>query len=122
MRFSVLIPTLVERQAVFERLVQKLTQQAKDDGLQNEIEILDFPDNRENTLGFKRHELIAQACGEFIAFVDDDDDISDRYVQLIYSALREHPTVDCVGITGTVFFRGTHPHRFVYSLRLFLSD
>ena len=117
MRLSILISTLGERQELFTRLVQKLTRQVKDDALEDQVEVLDFLDNREHTLGFKRNELIARARGEFVAFVDDDDDLSDDYIRSICNALREHPTVDCLGITGTVFFRGTHPHRFVYSLQ-----
>jgi hypothetical protein len=49
--------------------------------------------------------------------VDDDDDVSDTYVEAICDALRLHPEVDCLGITGLVYFRGVHPHRFVYSAR-----
>ncbi len=117
MRFSILIPTLIERRAAFERLVEKLARQIDDDGLQGEVEILDYPDNGEHTLGSKRNELVRRARGEFVAFVDDDDDVSDNYVVSICRALRDDPTVDCLGITGIVYFRGAHPHRFVYSLR-----
>jgi glycosyltransferase involved in cell wall biosynthesis len=115
MRFSILIPTLIDRRVGFLRLVEKLARQVKDNELQGEVEILDFPDDYEHTLGFKRNELVRRARGEFVAFADDDDDVSNEYVRSIYHTLRDHPTVDCLGITGMVYFRGTHPHRFVYS-------
>lgn len=83
--------------------------------MQAEVEILEACDARQKALDAKRNELIAQAQGEFIAFVDDDDRVADDYVALICNALRANPTVDCLGITGLVYFRGTRPHRFVYS-------
>lgn len=117
MRLSILIPTLIERRAVFERLVEKLTRQVNDNSLHGEVEILDEPDDGARALGSKRNELVRRARGDFVAFVDDDDDVSDDYVASICRALRDDPSVDCLGITGTVYFRGAHPHRFVYSLR-----
>lgn len=115
MLFSILIPTLDERRAVFTRLDQALHSQIDAAHLQNEVEILELCDAREQALGVKRNRLIQAARGEFIAFVDDDDAVAENYVTLICNALVAHPGVDCLGITGQVYFRGKHPHRFVYS-------
>jgi hypothetical protein len=49
--------------------------------------------------------------------VDDDDDVSARYVDLIYQALIDHPAIDCVGIKGIVYFNGAHPRVFIHSLQ-----
>ncbi len=116
MKFSILIPTLVERRAQFGELYAKLQGQIEAAGLGGEVEILELCDNREQSIGAKRNALIARAQGDYIAFVDDDDDVSPDYVPLIYNTLIEHPEADCLGITGIVSFQGTHPHRFVYSL------
>jgi glycosyltransferase involved in cell wall biosynthesis len=115
--FSILIPTLVERRSQFTQLEAGLRAQISADHLAGEVEICASCDNREFALGVKRNRLIEQARGEYIAFVDDDDEISTEYVKLIHTALSSHPDVDCLGITGWVFFRQTHPHRFVYSSR-----
>ena len=114
---SILIPTLVERQAQLARLESKLRAQIVRANLHGQVDLEILCDNREQTLGEKRNRLIAQARGEFIAFVDDDDDVCENYVTLVYRALQEHPNVDCLGITGLVYFRGIHPHRFIYSLQ-----
>jgi glycosyltransferase involved in cell wall biosynthesis len=116
MLFSILVPTLYERRARFAELRDKLQGQIDRAGLSEQVEILDLCDNREQSIGAKRNELIARAQGKYIAFVDDDDDVSAEYVPLIYNTLREHPQADCVGITGMVMFRGVHPRRFVYSI------
>jgi hypothetical protein len=116
MLFSILIPTLVERRAQFEKLRAKLQGQIDTSGLSADVELLELCDNRELRLGTKRNALIARAQGEFIAFVDDDDDVSDDYVRLIHHTLQAHPETDCLGLTGTVLFRGTHPHQFIHSL------
>lgn len=115
MLFSVLIPTLQERRAQFARLRETLRAQIANAQLQNAVEILELCDNREQALGAKRNELIQRARGEFVAFVDDDDAVAENYVTLVCEALTRHPDVDCLGITGRVYFRGAHPHRFVYS-------
>src|SRR5689334_2902632 len=117
MLFSILIPTLEERRELFARLHKILTAQIQAAHLESQVEILDLCDRRELSLGTKRNRLIAAAQGEFIAFIDDDDAVADNYVSLICQALQAHPDIDCLGITGQVYFRGRHPHRFVYSLR-----
>lgn len=117
MLLSILIPTLDERRALFEQLDHALNAQIRAAGLQETVEILELSDNRAMSLGAKRNRLFERARGEFVAFVDDDDEVAENYVALIVNALRTQPAIDCVGITGTVYFRGMHPHRFVHSLR-----
>lgn len=115
MLFSILIPTLQERRAQFLSLYENLRAQIEAANLAQAVEILELCDNRESTLGAKRNQLLEKARGEFVAFVDDDDAVAENYVALICAALTRHPDVDCLGITGIVYFRGAHPHRFVYS-------
>ena len=117
MLFSILIPTLLDRRELFARLQKTLTAQIQAANLESQVEILELCDNHEMALGAKRNQLIARATGEFIAFVDDDDAVADNYVSLIGQTLQAHPDADCLGINGLVYFRGQHPHRFVYSLR-----
>ena len=40
--------------------------------------------------------MIQKAKGEYIVFIDDDDMVSERYVELILKAIKKKP--DCVGI------------------------
>jgi glycosyltransferase involved in cell wall biosynthesis len=114
---SVLIPTLRSRQQSFAALTAKLQGQIAASDLHDQVEIVHFRDDREHSVGAKRNWLLDNARGEFVVFVDDDDDVSDQYVPLICRTLREHPEIDCVGITGTILFRGSHARTFVHSLR-----
>ena len=52
-----------------------------------------------------------------MAFIDDDDEASESYIDLICGALERRPEVDCLGIRGLITFRGSHPREFVHSLR-----
>lgn len=117
MLFSILIPTLESRKERFSRLYEKLGKQIAENSLVSEVEVLYFLDNKEHSLGFKRNELIRMAKGKFIAFADDDDDISDDYVSLICRVIKENPDIDCIGIKGIITFNGKEPHIFIHSLK-----
>jgi glycosyltransferase involved in cell wall biosynthesis len=117
MLLSILVPTLQERRAVWASLRARLHAQMDAARVADKVELLELCDNREKTLGMKRNVLLAQARGEFSVFVDDDDRVDEQYVETIVRALEEHPEVDCLGIMGRVYFRGAHPHRFIYSAR-----
>ncbi len=117
MLLSILIPTLDERELLLSRLLYKLRGQIERDKFENQVEILVLRDNREISIGAKRNALIDMASAEFVAFVDDDDDVHEDYIRLIVTALSQHPDVDCLGITGMIYFRGDHPRRFVHSLQ-----
>jgi hypothetical protein len=115
--FSILIPTLRSRRDQFQKLHTKLTGQIREHSLDQEVEIASFVDDGEHSVGFKRNRLIEQANGLFVAFVDDDDDVSDEYVPLICRTVKENPEIDCIGIKGQITFRGKHPRIFIHSVR-----
>lgn len=117
MLFSILIPTLDNRRELFDLLYEKIAKQIAQNSLQNEVEIIHSRDGGERSVGAKRNELLNRAGGKFVAFVDDDDNLSDRYVPLICNAINENPDIDCVGIKGEITFRGTNPRIFIHSVR-----
>ncbi len=76
-KFSILIPTLFSRLERFAlpmyRRLQKLA-----DGIDDEVEILMLADNKKRQLAQIRQSLIDTAKGEYILFVDDDDEVLTR--------------------------------------------
>ncbi len=69
----------------WEKIRDKIACQIYDSGY--DCEVLCNVDSGENSSGKKRNELTADASGEYIAFVDDDDDVSDDYVKSICDAV-----------------------------------
>lgn len=51
------------------------------------VEHLTLCDNKKRSIGGKRQALVDIARGEYIAFVDDDDDVSDDYVANILKGI-----------------------------------
>lgn len=80
-KLSILTPTIPERANQLAQLSAKIAIQG------GEVEHLILCDNRARTIGAKRQALIDAARGEYVAFVDDDDDISDDYVSSILAAI-----------------------------------
>ncbi len=114
-KWSILIPTLKERKKVFQELYTKLTKQIKDNNLENVVEIVVLSDNRTKSIGQKRNELLEQSTGEYICFVDDDDDIHEHYIEMIYNALLTNP--DCVNLIGIKTTNGKQPRTFIHSIK-----
>lgn len=114
MILSILIPTLPERWVGLLILTNKILEQssstleAKHEG--RNIEIL--TDSRSNTAttGHKRNLLINIAKGDYIVFIDDDDDISDTYINDIYDAMLNMP--DVITFNGWMTTDGKDPVDF----------
>ncbi|HWP92373.1 MAG TPA: glycosyltransferase [Thermodesulfobacteriota bacterium] len=116
--FSILIPTLEDRKEQFDKLYGKLSKQITDNLLQDEVEIVFLLDDKQQSIGSKRNKLIELAKGTFVAFIDDDDDVSNDYVRIICTAIKENPAIDCIGIKGITTFLGRKNHHiFIHSLQ-----
>jgi glycosyltransferase involved in cell wall biosynthesis len=116
-KLSLLIPTLEERRDVFRTLKSELDRQISESGVRDAVEIVVAEDNRESVVGAKRNALMDRARGEFLAFLDDDDEIAPDYVSRVLRALDEMPDADCVGMRAEITFRGKHPRYFVASIK-----
>lgn len=53
------------------------------------VELLVFLDNRRRTIGEKRDALVQMSRGKFVAFCDDDDDVTDDYIRTLVDAGRD---------------------------------
>jgi len=114
---SILIVTLETRQEQFEKLLKSLENQITENNLQDEVEILTFSDNFDYPVGLKRNELLQQASGLFVAFIDDDDVVAEDYVQVIVQAIKSFPDIDCVGMKGKLVSKTLGEKEFIHSVR-----
>jgi hypothetical protein len=113
--WSILICTLDERAECFQKICTKLQNQITANNLNDSIEILFFKDNREKKVGFKRNALLAASHGEYTCFIDDDDDVHDQYIPMIYEKLLQKP--DCVSLVGIITTNGENPTLFLHSIQ-----
>jgi len=80
------------------------------------VEVLTLADNGSETIGSKRNQLVNQAAGQFVVFIDDDDTVSKNYIEQIVQAIRENPQADCISFSGEITFRGKQPRKLVHSV------
>jgi glycosyltransferase involved in cell wall biosynthesis len=107
---SLLILSTPNRSALLSRLLDTLTPQ-----LNKDVEVLVAIDRAAN-VGEKRNRLLRSASGQYVAFIDDDDNISARYVFAILEAIeREYP--DCVGFKVRRFRDGRQEGEAIHSRR-----
>lgn len=99
--WSILIPTLPVRRNLLERVRSQLEPQLEK---YNDIELIILEDNRMRSYGEKMQAMVDLAQGEYLCFVDDDDEVSDFYVDSLYSLMTD--SVDCVGITAQISIEG----------------
>jgi glycosyltransferase involved in cell wall biosynthesis len=78
-KLSVLIPTITRRRAEAERLFVNLEQRIGD----RPVELLMLRDNRWQNIGEKRNQLLRAATGEYITFLDDDDELLEGYFEAV---------------------------------------
>lgn len=90
-KLSILIATIESRAGLFAELALKLDRQKTP-----QVEILFECDNKQMSIGRKRQILLERAKGDYVVFVDDDDDVSTDYVEEILTAAQTEP--DCIGM------------------------
>ena len=89
-KLSILICSIPKRESLLFKLYSKLMTQ-----ITPEIQVCISTDNKTVSVGVKRQNLLCSAIGDYICFIDDDDDIPDYYIEEILKALEAGP--DCVG-------------------------
>ena len=111
MDISILICTIEGREKPLSELLNILDNQKNE-----KVEILLNKDNREKTVGKKRNELINQAKGKYICFIDDDDIVSDDYIsKILYSINNSNP--DVIGLELDYIVNGVKKGRAYHSLK-----
>lgn len=107
---SILICTLPERAVFLRRLTTSLERQSR--GFP--VEILTDNRGRNISIGAKRNMLLKRARGEYVAFIDDDDEVAANYVQLVLQALGSKP--DCAELRGEITTNGKNPKPFIHTV------
>jgi len=94
--FSILILGIPERMDKLKYLIEKLQNQIEKYKVKSEVEILVVIDNKTRSVGNKRQSILNMSEGRFIAYIDDDDDISDDYIREIITAIQTNMDVDVI--------------------------
>jgi len=100
-KLSILICTLEERKERFlNRILSILTPQIKD----KDVEIIVLSDNGEIPIGTKRNVALDLSNGKYLTFIDDDDIVSEKYVDLVIEKILENN--DVIVFNGIVTTNG----------------
>lgn len=78
---SFLIPTITGRENSLQNLMATIREKMSRLAGNIMYEIMPDFDNRETSIGIKRQRMMDNARGKYMAFVDDDDDITDAYIE-----------------------------------------
>jgi hypothetical protein len=113
--WSVLIATIPGREKKLQSLLSSIREKVSRIAPELRLEIcLDF-DNYESSIGDKRQRLLQRAAGKYLCFIDDDDDITDQYVEDVQAMIR--------GGFHTLRLRGKmREYFFVHSIAVKLTD
>jgi glycosyltransferase involved in cell wall biosynthesis len=112
MKLSILIPTIERHEKYLRFLFLELEKQILLH--ENEVEILIDGDETKTT-GAKRNNLLEKAKGEYIAFVDADDSISQDYIDQCMKVIESG--CDCGSLKGSYSVDGVFDGIFEHSLK-----
>ena len=107
--FSILIATLEQRRPLFDRLVTDLREKFARICQDLRLEILEERDSGQMSVGLKRRRLLQRAKGKYVAFIDDDDGVTNEYFEDFLKCFTEKK--DTMRIRGQM-----HSYTFTNSL------
>jgi glycosyltransferase involved in cell wall biosynthesis len=114
---SILIPTITTRAEPFNKLKAELERQVQEAGIVQDVEIREYCDDRTMSIGNKRQALLEAAQGLFVVFIDDDDWIPEDYCSTLVAAIKQNPSIDCIGFLQQCTFDGGAPKSASLSAR-----
>jgi len=113
--WSVLIPTIPGREMKLHTLIMSIREKVKRICPDLRLEICLSFDNRETSIGLKRQTLLNQAKGKYLSFIDDDDTITDAYIEDLWACIQ--------GGYPTMRLRGQmKQYTFTHSVGIKLAD
>lgn len=111
--WTILVPTLGQREHLFMRLLGVLLPQL--DEHEGHVRVLAYRNNGQPSIGEIRDALIATAGTDYVSFIDDDDLVPEYYVAEVVKALVSRP--DHVGFKLEYTTDGEHGEIVDHSLR-----
>jgi hypothetical protein len=108
LKFAILIATIETRKAQFEKLRSFIQSQIVKNSLIGQCEIVHISDNKEISVGLKRQRLLEIANSNYVAFIDDDDWVSDDYLKEIINSIDTN-SPDSIGFLVRCTFNGSDP-------------
>jgi hypothetical protein len=113
---SILVPTINGREIFLQALKDKLYPQIEALENPDEVQIVICKDRKgDHTTGWKRNWLIDNCKGAYVSMVDDDDQVSDDYVQLCLNAAKSGKP--CASLIGLYYFEGKYSKPFIHSIK-----
>lgn len=113
--WSILIPTIHGREHKLRRLLDSLHEKCSRIAPWLRYDINVDYDNRETSIGDKRERLLKAAKGKYVSFIDDDDEITDAYIEDLVETIRgEFHVMRLRGVVDV--------YTFTHSIAISLSD
>lgn len=113
--WSVLIPTIPGRESGLSTLLDSIREKVNRICPMMRYEICLSFDNRETSIGLKRQQLLTNAKGKYLSFIDDDDDITDAYIEDLWACIQ--------GGFHTMRLRGQmDQYQFVHSTEITMAS
>lgn len=107
---SILVCSLVERNNTFlSDLIGSIEKQI----IGKPVELLILSDNAKRPVGTKRNDLLNISKGRYVCFIDDDDRISETYVDDVLQEIIDW-SPDVVVFDAEITFNGTNPKLVKY--------
>jgi hypothetical protein len=86
--WSILIPTIPGREQGLYKLLDSIREKIARICPSMRYEFCLSFDNRETSIGLKRQNLLKDAKGKYSSFIDDDDDITDAYIEDLWECIK----------------------------------
>lgn len=110
---SILIPTLPARINEYSNLIKKLSRQILINNFVDKIQIVSICDTKDMSIGKKRNLLLSASSAKYICFIDDDDTVSDLYIQSIMFGI--HTNADVITFCGNYYCDNNFYKPFILS-------
>ena len=108
-KLSILILSIPSRFDIVRAIIEKLTQQTSE---REDVEIISLMDNKSLNVSEKRNALLSLARGSHLAWLDDDDDVADNYVERLTETIEQNPNADVISFNQQCYLDGKEARVF----------